>query len=100
MIFGLVAASTLLALFSYTQNVESSPLFVSVIEFLANAVFFVGFYFFVIGHENAKSILRRLSPENTKEDKQPIIFPIFKRSLVAGVAAFISAIILASSLGM
>ena len=100
MIFGFAAASALLALFSYTQNIETSPLFVSTIEFLANSAFSVGFYFFVIGHENAKSILKRLSPENTEGDKKPIIYPIFKRSLVAGFAAFISAIILASSLGM
>jgi hypothetical protein len=100
MIFGLIFVSALLALFSFSQSLQSSPALISIIEFLANLVFSVGFYFFVIGHENAKTILGRFTQERTEEHGKPLIFEAFKRSLVAVFAAFISGIIIAGVLGL
>ena len=95
MLFGFATAAALLCLYSYTQNMASSPVLISIVEFLANTVFSVGLYFFVVGHANAVSVLKRLSPEVEVRDKSPVIFPIFQRALTTGLSAFFSAIIVA-----
>lgn len=100
MIFGLIAVSSLMALFTFSQNLQPSPVLISIIEFLANVVFGIGFYFFVIGHDNAKTILGRFTEERTEAHGKPLIFEAFKRSLVASFTAFISGIIIASVLGL